>query len=332
MLLRRYIKEVITISERNQPNLLKKSLPYDLLIADINNITMSRIYVDFQNSNLIDSFIDASTGSADVSYDDNSSIEENSNALLDSSFSLIKLKKNKNTIKHLKNNYSFNFKNCNLNDRKPILCAPVNAFGGDNSAHVSAINNAEFVEKKEELIKNQTIKDLEDWNWAAHDLHHGETAISTDGDRFIDTNSISSTNLPNYNAPQTGIEYMDKHAPSLYQWPHGETNRGAKIRDYWLTLIGFYFNKIRFTRGVGGVANDIWASIYAYCLTKMSRPEDAYDIDFTIVNEPGKRTLIVGKGEIKKLQVFFANAYTTVHKYSMLSNLKDNIIYIANMF
>ena len=64
----------------------------------------------------------------------------------------------------------------------------------------------------------------------------------------------------------------------------------------------------------------------------MSCPEDAYDIDFTVVNEPGKRTLIVGKGEIKELQDFFANAYETVHKYSLLSNLEDGIIYIALMF
>ena len=64
----------------------------------------------------------------------------------------------------------------------------------------------------------------------------------------------------------------------------------------------------------------------------MSGPEDAYKMDFTIVNEPGKRTLIAGRGEIKELQDFFANAYKTVAKRSLLNNLKDNTIYITLIF
>ena len=326
MLLKNYIKEML-ILERNQPNLLKKQLPHDLLIANLNPRIISEIYKDFQNKDLIDSFIDAFTGSTDVSYDDSDSIEEKVAALRESQFSLVKLKKNNKTIKHLKNRFGFNFDNCNLNDNKSIFCIPANILRGDNQNITSLASDNN---KISDLLKNQAIKDIEDWNWAAHDFHHGEIAIATDGDKFIDDSRISSTRLSNYSAPQTGYSYMDLHAPSRYKWPHGTTNKGEKIRDYWMTLIGFYFNKIGFTRGVAN--QDIWASVYAYCLTKMSSPEDAYEIDFTIVNEPGKRTLIVGKGEILQLQKFFANAYETVHKYSMLSNLEDNIIYIANMF
>ena len=52
-LLEKYIREVVIISERNQPNLLKKSYPYDLLIANINSETMGEIYKDFQECNSI---------------------------------------------------------------------------------------------------------------------------------------------------------------------------------------------------------------------------------------------------------------------------------------
>ena len=58
--LRIIIREILL--ERNQPNLLKKQLPYDLLIANLNSRIISEIYRDFQNKTLIDSFIDASTG------------------------------------------------------------------------------------------------------------------------------------------------------------------------------------------------------------------------------------------------------------------------------
>ena len=40
--LRRYIKEIL-ILERNQPSLLKKELPYDLLIANLNPRIISKI-------------------------------------------------------------------------------------------------------------------------------------------------------------------------------------------------------------------------------------------------------------------------------------------------
>lgn len=322
MLLEKYIREVIIISERNQPNLLKKSYPYDLLIANINEKTMGEIYEDFQDSTLIDSFIDVSTGSADVGYDINNSVEENVEAISDCRFTLIKLKKNVDVITHLKDYYSFNFSNCNLSDNKPIFCVPASALStGDNSNILSQAENFKRINK---LVKDQAIKDLESWNWAAHDFHHGETAIATSGDTFIDTRKIGS-GLPAYDSPQTGYEYMDANTADL-----GRGSKPKKIRDYWMTLIGFYFNKIGFTRGVHSL--DIWASVYAYCLTKMSCPEDAYDMDFTVVNEPGKKTLVVGKGEIKELQRFFANAYVTVHKHSLLNNLKDGIIYIALMF
>jgi len=322
--LRIIIREILL--ERNQPNLLKKQLPYDLLIANLNSRIISEIYRDFQNKTLIDSFIDASTGSADVGYDDLDSLEEKAAALNESQFSLIKLKKNNKVIKHLKNIFGFNFANCNLNDNKPIFCIPANSLRGDSSNITSpALAN----KKISDLLKNQAIKDLEDWNWAAHDFHHGEIALATDGDQFIDSSKISGDRLIDYDAPRTGYEYMDSHANFNIYGSYKGYGPKPTIRDYWMKLIGFYFNKTGFTRGVANV--DIWASVYSYCLTKMSRPEDAYKIDFTIVNEPGKRTLIAGKGEIKELQDFFANAYETVQKYSMLNNLEDGIIYIALM-
>ena len=323
MLLEKYIREILRITERNQPNLLKKSYPYDLLIANINEKTMGEIYEDFQDSTLIDSFIDVSTGSADVGYDIENSVEENVEAISDCRFTLIKLKKNVDVITHLKDYYEFNFSNCNLSDNKPIFCVPARALSiGDNS---NMLSQSEYFRRINKLVKDQAIKDLESWNWAAHDFHHGETAINKGGDEFIDTGRIQGSGLPRYDSPQTGYEYMDVDNED---WGRG--SKPKKVRDYWMTLIGFYFNKIGFTRGVSGL--DIWASVYAYCLTKMSCPEDAYDMDFTVVNEPGKKTLVVGKGEIKELQKFFANAYVTVHKHSLLNNLKDGIIYIALMF
>ena len=78
--LRIIIREILL--ERNQPNLLKKQLPYDLLIANLNSRIISEIYRDFQNKTLIDSFIDASTGSADVSYDNLDSLEEKAASLV----------------------------------------------------------------------------------------------------------------------------------------------------------------------------------------------------------------------------------------------------------
>ena len=336
-MLRRLIREVLKehmkeeiVLERNQPNLLKKSLPYDLLIANISKKTMAKIYSDFSDKSLANNFINANIGSPDLEYDPAASKEDNYNAFLESGFSLIELKKNSKVTNRLTHYYNFDFSNCNLNDDKPILCTPVDGFLGDNSNYNASLNNLSVNQKKEDMIKNQVIKDLEGWNWAAHDFHHGETAMYSSGGDFIDTSRISGRGLPDYEAPQTGYEYMDSHAPYRYRWPHGESNQGEKISNYWLALIGFYFNKTGFTKGVRN--NDIWASVYSYCLTKMSGPEDAYKMDFTIVNEPGKRTLIAGRGEIKELQDFFANAYKTVAKRSLLNNLKDNTIYIALIF
>ena len=321
-LLEKYIREVVIISERNQPNLLKKSYPYDLLIANINSETMGEIYKDFQDRTLKDSFVDVSTGNADVSYDIKNSVEANVEVISDCRFSLIKLKKNSKVITHLKDYYEFDFSNCNLSDNKPIFCVPAGALSiGDNS---NMLSQAEYHRRVNKLVKDQAIEDLESWNWAAHDFHHGETAIATGGIDFIDTHKISGGHLSDYRAPLTGYEYMDGHTTD---WGRGSK---PKIRDYWMALIGFYFNKIGFTRGVSDL--DIWASVYAYCLTKMSCPEDAYKIDFKIVNEPGKKALIIGEGPQKELRDFFANAYITVHKYSLLNNLKDGIIYIALMF
>lgn len=322
--LRRVIRSVI-LRERNQPNLLKKSYPYDLLLANLNSVVMSEIYEDFRDEDLKDNFISASTGSADYIYNIENDVEENIEALKFSEFSLLELKKNDEVITHLEDYYEFNFSNCNVKDSKPIFCLPVSKLTGD---FLSKKNSQDKIRKKvSNLLKNQVIEELEDWNWAAHDFHHGEVAIETDGDTFLDTYRVSSDGLVNYESPRTGYEYMDKHAESLPDYYRGQGIDKPKIRDYWLTLIGFYFNKIGFTQNVSGF--DIWPSIYSYCLTKMESPKDAYNIDFTIVNEPGKRKLIRGKEEIKELQKFFANAYLTVHKYSLLSNLKDNRIYIA---
>lgn len=324
--LRRIIRSVL-LQERNQPNLLKKSYPYDLLIANLNSEVMSEIYEDFQDDDLVDNFISASTGSADYSYSVANDVEENVAALRSSEFSLLELKKSEEVITHLEDYYEFNFSNCNVRDSKPIFCLAVNKLTGDFTSKLNSPDK--FRKKVSNLLKNQIIRELEDWNWAAHDFHHGEVAIETDDDSFLDPSRVSSIGLTDYESPQTGYEYMDKHAESLPHYFQIGIGDKPKVKDYWLTLIGFYFNKIGFTRGVSG--NDIWASINSYCLTRMSGPEDAYEMDFTIVNEPGKRNLVVGRGEIKELQKFFANAYKTVHKYSLLSNLKDNRIYIALM-
>lgn len=321
MILKKYIKEVLMINERNQPGLLKKSFDYDLLIADLTPKKMAAIYKNFQDDSLIDNFITAKTGSPDVRYDSSNSVEANIDALEESRFSLIKLKKNETVIKYLRDYFKFNFSNCNLSDNAPILCMPADSLGGENGAIIYTMKRDK---KKEDLLKNQAIKELEDWNWAAHDFHHGETMIRTDGGENRDESRIMGKKGPYYFSSQkTGYEYMDRHASN-------SPGKSGIIDDYWLTLIGFYFNKIGFTRGVGYL--DIWVSVYSYCLTKMSGPEDAYNMDFTIVNEPGKKNLILGKGEIKALQDFFASSYETVQKYSGLNKYKDGIIYIAHMF
>ena len=68
---------------------------------------------------------------------------------------------------------------------------------------------------------------------------------------------------------------------------------------------------------------------------------DAYKIDFSIVNEKGKRSLITGEGEYKNLKEFFKAAYRNVHNFSTLSRfssedpknlihkLQDGYIYIC---
>lgn len=308
------------ISERNQPHLVKKPYPYDLLIADLSPKVAAKIYKDFQDERLSSNLIFFDAVVMGEGFNDNDfSPEENYQLFLDANFSIIQLKKNKLVIDYLKNNFNFNFNNCNLNDSKPILCVPARSLMGDTSnAHKISQDSLR------KMIKDQTIENLEQWNWAAHDFHHGETALNTLGDTFIDKSKISNIDLPAYESPLTGYEYMDKHSS------YSHYDQKSKIKDYWLTLIGLYFNKIGFTRGVE--KNDIWASIYAYCLNKMSSAEDAYNIDFKVVNEAGKKTLIVGKGEIKVLQDFFYNAYKTVHTWSYLDSLSDNSIYIALMF
>tara|TARA_Y100000592_G_C5464044_1_gene315644 strand:+ start:46 stop:1035 length:990 start_codon:yes stop_codon:yes gene_type:complete len=329
MLLEKYIKEVVksVIYERNQPNLLKKLLNSDLLIVDLNSKTMSEIYSAFHSKYLKDSFISVSSssdGGSSESYDKNLSVEENKEIISENRFTLIKLKKNEKTVDYLENNFNFDFSNCS-DDNKPIFCIPVSALSGDNS---SSVNKKSWLLKKDMILRNQAIEELEDWNWATHDLHHGETGIATKGDIFIDPGSIENkVGLTYYNAPLSGYDYLDNQSREI-------TNKSDKkenvISNYWLKIIGLYFNKIGFTKGVSRL--DIWASIYSYCLNRMSSAEDAYAMDFKVVNEPGKRTLIIGKGEIKELQDFFASAYETVQKKSLLSNLEDGIIYIAHMF
>ena len=333
MLLEKYIREVLIISERNQPKLLKKSIDGDLLIANITSESLSNIYLEFQSPDLVDSFVKCDADRSN-SLNNAKSIEEKVNTIKRSRFSIIELLKNDKVIAHLKDNHNFNFSNCNVEDNKPIFCIPANALMGDNTA---SINRGNLNKKQSKLIKNQSIEDPEDWNWAAHDLHHGEISINTDGKKFLDTAKISTTGLEKTSSDKTRYEYMDRYFSGINRLKSSSAPLGRRIlrkkkeeiKDFWLIVIGFYFNKIGFTKGVSRL--DIWASIYSYCLTKMSSSEDAYNIDFRVINEKDKMVLVDEKGN-KQLQDFFANAYLTVRKNSLLNNLKDNRIYIANMF
>ena len=320
-MLKSYIREVLMMNERNQLGLLKKPFSYDLLIADLSSTVMAEIYEDFQSDDLKDSFVSMSSSSAETSFNfgDVNKFEE----IIDANQSLIVLKKNEVVIEHLNSDYSFDFSNCDLSDSAPLLCVPAISLLGDVASGSSV--EAESIIKIE-MLKNQKIKDPEGWNWAAHDLHHGETSMATQVDTNINTGRISKKALPSYRAPKTDHAYMDAHASKTM----GRYSVSEGIPDYWLVVIGYYFNKIGFTKGVAN--RDIWPSIYSYCLTKMSGSEDAYKMDFTIVNEPGKKNLILGKGEIKVLQDFFAGAYKTVHENSFLNKLEDGRIYIAYMF
>ena len=182
------------------------------------------------------------------------------------------------------------------------------------------------------LRENLKFIELDDWNWAAHDYHHGEVRIDTKGKEFIDISKIGGKDtkriITGYKGPKnTGYEYMDKKQSLVVS------------DEYWLKVIGLYFDKIGFTKGASGI--DVWPSIYSYCLTKMSSENDAYKIDFSIVNEKGKRSLITSSGEYKNLKEFFKAAYKNVHNFSTLSRfssedpknlihkLQDGYIYIC---
>ena len=313
------------------PKLLTKPFDYDLLIANLNKYKIANIYYAFQEDTLKDSFVDISMSSSYYTRptinkeDDKKSIYKK----ITTHGNVVKLvlKKNKETIEFLKEKpYEFNFSNCNLSDNKPILC--INKQLGDSFK--SEKNEEEQNKKIMIQLKDQKFIELDDWNWAAHDYHHAEAGIDTGGKDFIDISKIGgkeSKRITGYKGPKnTGYEYIDKEQNLVVS------------EDYWLKVIGLYFNKTGFTKGVSG--KDIWASIYAYCLTKMSSEDDASKIDFSIVNEKGKRPLIIGEGSRKNLVKFFKAAYKNVHNFSTLSRfssedpknlihkLQDGYIYI----
>lgn len=340
MLLKKYISELIKLNERNMSKLLKKPFDYDLLIASLSQNKLASLYKTFQEESLKDCFVSVtlnSGGYQKVSITNSDKKDDIYKKIRDhGKVTTLVLKKNKKTINKLKENpYNFNFKNCNLKDNKPILCITTQLGDSFQLAQYSFGSDEDKKKEKERVLnqlEHQKFTELDDWNWAAHDFHHGEVRIDTKGEEFIDVSRI---------AGKDSERLKSKYKPSLSGYDFMDKRQTTVITDeYWLKVIGLYFDKIEFTKGVDGI--DIWPSIYSFCLTKMSSENDAEKMDIgSVVNEKGKRPLVVGEGERTNLRKFFKAAYKNVHNFSTLSRfssedpknlihkLQDGYIYIC---
>ena len=238
-------------------------------------------------------------------------------------FPIVELKKNDRVIEALTSVFNFNFKNCNLSENCAIVCVKPQPGNFDKFTGISF----DFSDTYKSQIKNQKFEDSDEMNWFLHDLHHHQSGIESSGYDNLSAKAISG---------DEGIKKI-KNRYSLDQ--SGKAGIASHIKDksalyrydtsgYWIEVIGLFFKKIKYTSGVG--ARDIWASIYSFCLNKMSKPEDAFRIDFRIVNDlkdSSKRTLVSPTENIK-LQQFLKICKETVDKNSKISNVKKGRIYI----
>jgi len=325
--LRRLIREFI-LFEKNQQEHFKKPLDCEIVIAQIDQEKMCEIY-DYFNDNSIEDKdilnISASDEGADrfeeISIDSDS--EEVKDAFKNSRYSSIELKKSDSVIEALTSVFKFNFKNCDLSENCAIVCVKPQPGNFDKFTGISFDSSDNYKSQ----IKNQKFEDLDEMNWFLHDLHHHQSGIESSGYDNLSSKAIAGEEgvkkIKNkYNVDKSGKEGIASHIKdksALYRYDSS---------GYWIEVIGLFFRKIKYTSGVG--SRDIWASIYSFCLNKMSKPEDAFRINFRIVNDPkdsSKRTL-VSPTENKNLQQFFKICKETVDKNSKISRVKKERIYI----
>ena len=320
MLLEKYIREALSsvvISERNYPQFFKKPFDYELLVFDYGAKEISEIYRALKKSEHGDSV------SVEVSSLDDDGFEpEEENYSLDSRsaeeiidkradvisqvYRQLKLTvpKTDSVIAFLENRFNFEFSDTSVRDNKPVVIV--------NSSEIGS-----FIRGNKG--KNH-VKDLYGMSWILHDFGHLEDFTHGSGEGAP---GVNSKNLKtNYMKTKT---YINKYLNE------------AEKTSYWKGIISAWFNKIGYTPDVS--SRDIEPSIYAYCLSGMSSAEDAYNMNFRILNDD-ENVVVVSPAENRWLQKFFANTYKTVHADAIFSRfdseggshkIKDGFIYILKL-
>ena len=135
---------------------------------------------------------------------------------------------------------------------------------------------------KEEQIKNQVLSLKNQMNWMIHDIHHSES--DKDGVRRHNIEKIAG--------------------------------KSRVLLNNYITSVYRFFKRIGFTPELG--EDDVWSSIYSYCLTEMSSKEDADSIDFDNIGSYSHLS-------DDDLRDFFKECYENVHKNSTLSRFESEI-------
>ena len=316
MLLEKYIREALSsvvISERNYPQFFKKPFDYELLVFDYGAKEISEIYRTLKKSEHGESV------SVEVSFIDDDGFDEeeeesvSGEEIIDKRADMLShvsrqikltVPKSDSIINFLEDRFNFEFSDTSVRDNKPLVIV--------NSSEIGS-----FIRGNKG--KNY-VEDLYGMSWILHDFGHLEDFMYGSGEGAP---GVNSKNLnTNYIKTKT---YINKYLNE------------AEKTSYWKGIISAWFNKIGYTPDVSG--RDIEPSIYAYCLSEMSSSEDAYNMNFRILNND-ENVVVVSPAENRWLQKFFANTYNRVHAESTFSRfdskggshkIKDGFIYILKL-
>jgi hypothetical protein len=330
-LLEIYIRHALV--ERNFGKHFKNPFDFDLLVYDhiSNNEKASphniySFFINNKNESLKKEILDVKinkskkSGGTQINKDKDNK-EDIVNSLEESNFSILALKKSERVIDVLKEEFGFNFSNCNIKDNNPILC--INTSIGEDTDR----EDNKKASNRRKQADSQKIKD-KDFNWLLHDMHHHEVEIESLNKKDIDYSKI----------------FSDYSAGEEFHW------KNKHKKDKFLGAMYEYFKKISYTAEqisphfVQGLQphriDDVAASVFGYCLSKMKSGNDAYKIDFTEFDNhyPGpevKPGVIpkISKEESKEIQNILNNCYKAVHEKSPLSRKqKSPISKLKNKF